>query len=322
MKNSNLTYFFITLILLGFLPNLMGQDLEIKDDNLQELTYKEVSNSVTMLHNQKPYGSNITCIALDAGLVFIDCGLFTGRAKKFRTDMEEKYGKKTLALVLSHSHTDHFFGMGAFDDVPILAPYAGKTNFKQQLSIDYAKYVEGYKRIFPKFDEALKEAKLQMPTFWYNKELELGFGDSKLIVRNTGGHSICMSYVYFEKEGVIVAGDNVQAEYHPYFGDPTGNMETWIKTLKEWETLNLISVCPGHGPVIDTTYLKSTRVFFEDLYATLVKLKKENTPIEEVVKYNGFPEGYWPSDLEKPVWYDPSVAFIYNNIQLGNSLKK
>ena len=206
--------------------------------------------------------------------------------------------------------------MGAFVDVPVIAATAGKESFLRQFKIDFHAHVEGYKQYFPKFDIALKSSKLTMPAFWFEKEFQLGSGESELIVRQTGGHSVCSSYAYFKKEGIIVAGDNVQADYYPYFGDPTGDMKVWIKTLKEWETMNVSFICPGHGPSIDSVYLKSIHVFLEELYVTLVKLKKENTSEEEMLNYSGFPKGYWPEELSKPIWYDPSLVFVYKSIKV------
>jgi glyoxylase-like metal-dependent hydrolase (beta-lactamase superfamily II) len=299
------------------ISNLVAQNESSLFSCIENMEYITVSKSVVMLQNEKQFGSNITCVELDNGLVFFDCCLFKERAAKFRSDMESKYKKNTLALVLSHSHIDHFFGMSAFEDVPVIASYSSEANYVRQLKIDYPQYVEGYKNVFPKFDEALKDAKLFMPSVWYDKEMTLGSGESKLIILNTGGHSICSSYALFEKESVIVAGDNLQAEYHPYFGDRTGDLLVWISTLKSWEEMNVSNFCPGHGPNVDLNYLTSTRVFFEDLYNLLVEFKKQNIAIEEIVISDKMPEGYWPKELPKPGWYNPSIAFVYKTIDLN-----
>lgn len=307
------------ILLIGFLicvHNIKAQKQLETFSDLADLKYINVSESVILLQNDKKYGSNIVCVALTDGLVFFDCSLFKSRAYQFRKDMEEKFHKNTLALVLTHSHIDHIMGMDAFSDLPIIACNTSQPLIEQQLQINFVQYVEGYKSVFSEFDEALKDYRLFMPNVWFEKELILGSGNSKIIIRNTGGHSVCSSYAYFEKDSVIIAGDNLQAEYHPYFGDRTGNMPVWIETLQSWEGMNISYFCPGHGPKVNMDYLTGTRIFFEDLYTTLVELKKQNMPIEEVIKYNKFPVGYWPKELEKPGWYDPSVAFIYKSIVL------
>lgn len=281
-----------------------------------DMDYIEVSSDVVLLESKKLYGSDIVCAALNEGLVFIDCGLFTSRAKKFRSDMEEKYGKKTLALFLTHAHIDHFFGMGAFNDVSVISSYASEAMFSQQLQIDFSKYVANYEGVFPKFGDALKEANLFLPNMWFDKEMTLGTANDKLILKNTGGHTICSSYAYYIKDSVIMGGDNLQAEYYPYFGDPSGNMESWIETLKEWESLPVKHFCPGHGPSVDIEYITSTRIYFEEFYNSLIELKRINTPIEEVIAYDKFPEGYWPEELERPGWFNYSIGVVYKSITL------
>ena len=73
--------------------------------------YIDVSPSVVMAEN--PNGSNLTCIALDDGLVFVDTGLVTDIAADFRTAMEQRFKRPTKYLSLTHGHIDHIFAMAA-----------------------------------------------------------------------------------------------------------------------------------------------------------------------------------------------------------------
>jgi glyoxylase-like metal-dependent hydrolase (beta-lactamase superfamily II) len=282
---------------------------------MPSLNYVEVSPTVTILQNERPYGSNITCFALEDGLLFVDTSFFTEIAAKFRKDMEAKYGKKTKALLLSHGHTDHFFGMGAFDDVPVVAAAAARRMFDYQLGIDFKSKAEDYKKIFPKFDDALRSARISMPTLWFEKEIQFGSGEKAVRFRNTGGHSAGSSFAHSPADGVIAPGDNVQVDAHPYFGDPTGNMGTWIETLKDWEAMEKVTICPGHGRPVDKAYLTSTRVFFEEMVAALVKMKAEGLPEADVVRHQSLPGGYWSKDAQEPPWYRPIIAGLYRSIE-------
>jgi glyoxylase-like metal-dependent hydrolase (beta-lactamase superfamily II) len=279
-------------------------------------SYIDVSESVVMLENEKLHGSNITCLATDDGLVFVDCGLFTDIAAEFRKDMEAKFEKKTIALLLTHGHTDHFFGMGAFADVPVVAAAAEKPLFEHQLSIDFQSRVEGYKRIFPLFGEALKSAKPFAPTEWFEEEITFGMGKNRVVIRRTGGHTTGCSYALMKSEGVVVAGDNLQVERYPYFGDQTGDMAVWIETLKQWEGMDLQKICPGHGTVVDENYVTVVREYYEELVAALRKLKSEGVPMREAVSHPDLPAGYWPEGLEKPGWFDPAVAGLYRSLEV------
>ncbi len=281
---------------------------------ISELNYVQVSKSVVMVHNEKEQGSNMICIALDDGLVFFDCSFFTEIGQEFRRAMEKKYKRKAIALVQSHFHVDHFFGMAAFEDLPYISSLKAKRMCEGQLAIDFAKYKEGYMRVFPNFDKALESAKFRAPTVWFEGEYMLGSGDSKLILRDAGGHSKCSIYAYFEKEKVILVGDDVQVNYYPYYGDPTGNLNDWVSILKSWEEMEIDHVCAGHGPATDKAYITTTRVFFENLVAKLQELKDRDAGIEEVLAEVNALEQYWPDTQEKPGWYDYSIKVVYSKI--------
>jgi glyoxylase-like metal-dependent hydrolase (beta-lactamase superfamily II) len=281
---------------------------------MPELNYVEVSASVTLLRNERPYGSNITCFALEDGLIFVDTSFFTEIAAKFRKEMEAKYGKRTLALLLSHGHTDHFFGMGAFEDVPVAAAASARRLFEHQLGIDFEAQVEGYERIFPKFGQALKSARLSMPTLWFQQEIEFGSGDSVVRFRNTGGHSAGSSFAYMPSQAALATGDNLQVDAFPYFGDPTGDMGTWIETLEGWESLGKVTFCPGHGRPVDLAYMTATKVFFEELHSVLSKLKAEGLPVQEVVEHSSLPKGYWGAEAQEPPWYRRIIGGLYRSL--------
>ncbi len=286
------------------------------------LKYVDVSASVVMLENEKTSGSNITCVAVDNGLIFFDCSLFTEIAEQFRADMEKRFNRKAVALVLTHGHTDHFFGMGAFSDVDVYASEESKGMFDYQLNINFNEKIEVFKGIFPRFDEALKSAKIFMPTKWFGSEIKFGAGDRVLGIKCTGGHSIGSCSAFLTGDNIIIVGDNVQVDSYPYFGDRTGNMFTWIDVLKKWEEIKDCKICPGHGRTVDNEYLASTRFYFEELTEALKKFKSDSLSVEEVIHSVDLPDGYWPVTEKEPTWWDYALAFLYKNIEeMKNSIK-
>jgi hypothetical protein len=116
-------------------------------------------------------------------------------------------------------------------------------------------------------------------------------------------------------QGVLAAGDNLQVDYFPYFGDRTGNMIVWIETLKRWEGMDVQKICPGHGRIANETYITAVREYYEKLVAALKKLKSDGVPVREAVSHPDLPAGYWPEDLEKPGWFDPAVAGLYRALE-------
>ena len=97
------------------------------EDQAMPYTSIEVSPSVVVAFHTN--GSNISCLALEDGLVFVDASLSTRTASRFRRDMEELFDRPAVALVLTHAHLDHLLGMGAFADVPVYAAAAGRPRW-------------------------------------------------------------------------------------------------------------------------------------------------------------------------------------------------
>jgi glyoxylase-like metal-dependent hydrolase (beta-lactamase superfamily II) len=307
MKHKTVIFILFIFIVISISADLPGRELK------PGTKYFQVTPAVVMAKHE--YGSNIICIATGNGLYFIDCGLSTELLKQFRTDMEKKFGKSTRALLITHAHIDHFLGMAAFKDVDVIAAESGKTVWQRQLAIKFTpQQIKGYSGIFPKFAEAVKTAKPFLPNLWFKDEKVLGTGDDRLVFTNTGGHSACSSSVYFPKEGVLVAGDLVQVDQWPYFGDPTTDMKAWLTTFKKWETLPVKKVCAGHGEVTDLSYVKLMRNYFENMIVTLKKLKGKKLPIQEVVTHKDLPAKYWSGTKPQPRWWNYCIAALYRKL--------
>jgi glyoxylase-like metal-dependent hydrolase (beta-lactamase superfamily II) len=271
--------------------------------------YIDISPSVVMAEN--PNGSNLTCIALDDGLVFVDTGLVTTIAADFRAAMEQRFDRPTKYLLLTHGHIDHIFAMGAFSDVEVVAASSEKELFESQIGIEWnEENTAVYTGIFPAFADALPTAKPFLPKVWFDEERTLGSGDSTVVFATTGGHTTGSSYVWFPAERVLVSGDLVQVDKYPYFGDPTNDLDLWIGALKSWHEMEPAAICPGHGRAVDKDYLRLEWEYFEALIAALTRLKAEGVPIEKAVVDASLPAAYWP-DQPEPRWWKYCIALCY-----------
>jgi len=286
----------------------VGQDI-----HRQAIDYVEVTDSVVLA--RPPLGSNMTCIATSAGLYFIDAGMNTDIARRFRVDMEKKFGKKTLALLMTHAHIDHFLGMAAFADTEVVAAETGQSLWQRQLTVEFTEQrIEAYSRIFPGFRECIRDAKPFAPAVWVKGEAVIGEGEDRLILTNTGGHSVDSSSVYFPAERVLVAGDLVQVDQYPYFGDPTTDMDCWLGTFDRWLGMDIAAVCAGHGRAVGKEYIRRMSAYFRDLIDTVKKLKEEGVAVEKVPHHPALPEKYWPETKEEPPWWGYAVAMIYQSL--------
>ena len=274
--------------------------------------YIDISPSVVMAEN--PNGSNLTCIALDDGLVFVDTGLVTDIAADFRTAMEQRFERPTKYLFLTHGHIDHIFAMAAFSDVEVVAASSEKPLFENQIAIEWnEENTAVYSGIFPSFADAVDTAKPFLPTEWVDNEQTFGSDDSRAVFAATGGHTTGSSYVWFPSERVLVSGDLVQVDKYPYFGDTTNDLDLWINALKSWHEMAPTAICPGHGRAVDKNYLRLEWEYFEALIAALAKLKTEQVPVEKAVVDASLPAAYWP-DQPEPRWWKYCIALAYRSL--------
>lgn len=277
--------------------------------------YRAVDVSEAVVMAVHDHGSNITCVRHGGGLFFVDAGLSTALAARFRADMEERFGVPTRALVLTHAHMDHVLGMGAFADVPVIAATPGRGFMERLATFEWNdQSIAAYTQIFPTFSADIGEARPFVPTVWFEESHDLGSADDPLVVRRTGGHSVCSSHVWWPAAGLVVAGDLVQARRRPYFGDRTTDLDAWMTALQGWLDGGATRFCPGHGPLIGADELAAIRGYFVDLTAALAALKKRGVEPSAAMTDPSLPAGYWPQDATVPAWWPSCIAAAWREL--------
>ena len=63
------------------------------------------------------------------------------------------------------------------------------------------------------------------------------------------GHTPFQTAVYVPEERALFTGDNIVVDNTPFFHQAVP--DRWLKSLKEYEKLDVDKVVPGHGPVSD-----------------------------------------------------------------------
>ena len=94
-----------------------------------------------------------------------------------------------------------------------------------------------------------------------------------------------------------------------------------IQILRNWETLAISHVIPGHGNVVDKQFIIDLREYFEELLKVLTKLKNSGINEKEVVNHRDLPEYFgrsrenWIEGGEThTVWLDALIVSWFNSI--------
>jgi len=228
----------------------------------------------------------MTCIALSDELVFVDCGLSSKFAAKFRKDMEEKFQRKTSHLLLTHLHQDHYWAMGAFKDVNVVASRKERSYLKRILKNIKSRKEQWAGRFISNetIAKAIINANLFLPNISVKEKLSIGSGKG-VIFQVTGRHSSGSAYVYSRSERVLCTGDNLLTCYAQLFG----NGEKMLETYRHWETLDIEHVVPGYGEVVSKEYITKVRSYFEELISTLKELEDKQLDLKSILKQPKLP---------------------------------
>jgi glyoxylase-like metal-dependent hydrolase (beta-lactamase superfamily II) len=150
--------------------------------------------------------------------------------KETRREIEEISKRKVEIVILTHFHSDHTSALPAFSDCRIIASKLLLKNLKAA----GRKVPVGFRQTFPG------------ETF--DKQSELRDEEIELMIKRTGGHTDCSTYVFCPNYRTIATGDNLWTKYYPWGGARGGDPDVWSQTLEEYLTLDAEHFVPGHGP--------------------------------------------------------------------------
>jgi cyclase len=194
------------------------------------LVFQKVSEHVFAVVG-RPALANVSAFVLPEKVVLVDCGLQLSAVKEARSEIEEVSGRKVAVVILTHFHSDHTHALPAFSDCRIISSNLLVRNLKQA----GRKVPVGFSPTFP--------------TETFDRQLQLTDDGVKLVVKQTGGHTDCSTYVFCQKYRTIAAGDNLWTEYYPWGGARGGDPDVWAQALEEYLSLDAEWIIPGHGPI-------------------------------------------------------------------------
>ena len=126
-------------------------------------------------------------------------------------------------------------------------------------------------------------SKLKPPSLLFRNELILEDKSQRVELLHFGvAHTRGDGWAWLPKERILFTGDGCVNGPYNYVGD--GNVESWIKTLKEVRKLNPKVVCPGHGPMGGAEVLDQQIKYFVTLRNEVEKLFKAGRSPAEVKK--------------------------------------
>ncbi|MBN1248160.1 MAG: MBL fold metallo-hydrolase [Anaerolineae bacterium] len=245
--------------------------------------WERVSEDIFLFTSDRYALVNSVAILTDRGTVVVDALPFPDEARQIARFLEIRSGMDFYALILTHHHMDHVYGLYAFPEH--LDVISSKLCRDRLLEIGESSLAQARES-----DPTFEEVHLRLPTIIFDTgEFFVDAGNKTFKLFSLPGHTPDNIGVYIEEEEVLITGDAVMAI--PIVAD--GDWEQEIKTLQFIKELQPDTVIQGHGEVI----LRGEIDVVMDLYIDYLRCVREQA--EQILRRGRDRKEIWEIPLEK-----------------------
>lgn len=281
-------FFFVSVTTVNASDDLLLKPIQVAPHTYFVQGFAEMGSS----KNQN-FISNAGFVITPKGVVIVDALGSPVLAKKLIAEIKKITPQKIVAVIVTHYHADHVYGLQEFKNIgaKIYAQgegrgYISSETAKQRLiasRIDFAPWVDA-------------STKLMGADIWIDQRFTLTVGGVEFKISRVGpAHAPEDLIIYVPSEKVLFAGDLVFRGRIPFVGN--ADSKGWLQALSEIEALNPNIVIPGHGahsthPVED---IRFTREYLRYLRESMTKSAVNMDPFEEAYdqvdwsEYQGMP---------------------------------
>lgn len=222
---------------------VVADDVLIKPIQVAAHTYFVQGRPEMGSSSNQNFISNAGFVVTPGGVVVVDALGSPILAKKLISEIKKVSNQKIVAVIVSHYHADHVYGLQEFKKIgaKIYAQgegrnYLSSETAKQRLiasRVDFAPWVN-------------EATRLIAADVWIDKSFTLKVGGVDFFISRVGpAHAPEDLMVYVPSERVLFAGDLVFRGRIPFVGN--ADSKGWLLALDEIERLNPQIVIPGHG---------------------------------------------------------------------------
>ncbi len=301
--------FLIALSFGGDYPKHVSQTLKKIKDNVYGVfgVYEQVS------YENRGFISNAYFVVTDEGVLVVDALTTYKLGKELVETIRKITDKPVRFAVITHYHTDHFYGVGALKE-------AGAEIIAHEWANEYVSspsswnFYEARKKILK---DHMDGTEMIPPDIVFSEgELKVQMGETVFEVKHLcRGHTPGDIVVWIPEKGVLFSGDLVFDGRLPFLG--SGNSRTWLKCLEEILSMRPSVLLPGHGePMLSWEKIeksvKWTYRYISDLRTVIRKMIEEGKDIdyvreninEALLKIN-------PEYAQVPVFFDVNPVNAY-----------
>ncbi|WP_461828667.1 MBL fold metallo-hydrolase [Aquifex sp.] len=272
--------FFFSLLFAKDYPKHVKETLVKISDRLYGVfgVYEQVSPK------NRGFISNAYFYVADDGVLVVDALSTYKLGKELVETIRTVTDKPIRFLVITHYHTDHFYGAKAIKEV-------GAEVVAHEYALEYLANPSSYNFFLSRkklLGEEMAGTELTSPTITLSKELSVYlYVDGKLkefqVKHLCKGHTNGDLVVFIPDEGILFSGDLVFDGRLPFLG--SGNSKSWLKCLEEISKWDVKILLPGHGEILDNPEkirkaISWTTQYINDLRKAIREMIEEGCDVE------------------------------------------
>ncbi len=273
-------------------------------------------------YENRGFISNAYFVVTNEGVLVIDALTTYKLGKELVETIRSVTDKPIRFTVVTHYHTDHFYGVGALKE-------AGSVIVAHEWAYEYLSQPSSYNFLKSRqklLKEHIKGTDMVGPDITVTQGLNIYLGRYKFEVRHfCKAHTPGDIVIWMPEEKVLFSGDIVFDGRLPFLG--SGNSKGWIACLDKILELDPDVLLPGHGnPMLTKEKIRDrvkwTRKYISDLRNTIRKMIEEGYDIDYVREHiNDALIQIDPSYAQIPVFFNVNpVNAYYVYFEIENEL--
>ncbi len=310
---------FVGVALSGEYPRHVKETLKRITDSVYGVfgVYEQAS------YENRGFISNAYFVVTKEGVLVVDALATYKLGKELVETIRSVTNKPIRFAVITHYHTDHFYGVGALKE-------AGAVIVAHEWAFDYLSQPSSYE-FFKARQELLREhmrgTEMVPPDVTFTRDIDIHMGKQEFEVRHLcmAAHNPGDVVVWMPSQKVLFGGDIVFDGRLPFLG--SGNSRSWLVCLERILELDPEILLPGHGRPILTKERIRDRVrwtyrYIEDLRNTIRRMIEEGRDIDYVREHiNDALLEINPEYAQVPVFFDVNpVNAYYVYFEIENEL--
>jgi cyclase len=219
-------------------------------------------------------GCNVGIIATRKGTLIADTPLVSRQARAINDDLVSAGHMAVRFVSITHHHSDHVLGTTLFgEDALIIGNRATYENMGKYDPAAVEAWINTWIWENPDDVREILAARVSPPEMVFDQELTLYLGGIEIWFFPLPGHLAESTGVFVPEAGILITGDALFNEHHPYMGQ--GNVQVWLESLAKMRDLKAEHIIPGHGPVCGSEAIEKQQRYMEKMMEIRAKWNRD-----------------------------------------------